>query len=119
MRNGSNEPGHFGGKIKPPFHDESDDRAKSGTGRNTEHVRIGQRIAKQSLEADAGDGKRSPDEDGKQNARQADAEDNHAVVTGERTGAMKKEADEVLAEAVQRNLEPRRVSWPRQRQRKE
>ena len=39
--NGSNEPGHFGGKIKPPFHDESDDRAKSGTGRNTEHVRIG------------------------------------------------------------------------------
>jgi len=72
---------------------------------NTEHVRIGQRIAKQSLEADASDGKRSPDEDSKQNARQADAEDNHAVVTGERTGAMKKEADEVLAEAVQRNLD--------------
>lgn len=83
--------------------DQSDDGADGSAAGNAENIGIRERIAKQGLKADAGDGERSPDKNAEKNARQTDIENNELIFAGELAGLAKEDAEEIAAQAVERD----------------
>src|SRR5260221_486014 len=80
--------------------DESEDGSEGGTHGNAENVGVGEWVAKQGLVAGSGHGESRPDDNGEENARQANLNDDHAVITGESLGLVKQDANQISAGAV-------------------
>src|ERR1700722_14203475 len=89
------------------------DRAHRSTAGNAENIRICKRITQQRLKTGSCNSQRSAYEDAEQNARQTNIEDDEAVIAGERTGLMESEANQIIGQAVERNL--KRAKLQRQR----
>jgi hypothetical protein len=85
------------------FEDQGENSANRRATGNAEDVGIGERIAQQSLETRAGNGKRSAHEDGQKNPWQADIENDEAIFAGELAGLAKGNANQVVTEAVEGN----------------
>src|SRR6266478_1476547 len=93
----SNQRGEPCGKGEVRLGNQSENGAKRGATGDAENVGIGEGIAEQGLEAGASDGKRGADYDGQKDARQANFDNDHAVIAGERAGLTQQDADEVAA----------------------
>src|ERR1700704_2934868 len=76
---------------------------KSSATGYSEDVRVGQWIAKQRLKAGASNGERCTDDNREKNAREANFDDDHAVVAGEGVGLVEQNADQITPETVQGN----------------
>src|SRR5208282_1318893 len=87
------------------FRDQGRNGANRGTRRNAKDIRIRKRVAQKRLETCASDRQGGAHDDGEQDARQADVQDDHAVVSGDRAGLVKHQANQVAAEAIERDLD--------------
>src|SRR4029077_15756736 len=85
------------------FGDQGEDSPQGGANGNAENVGIGERVAEQGLKTGSGDGERRANNNGEENARQANIDHDHAVVAGDLSGLAKKSGNEVAAQAIKRN----------------
>ena len=101
--NGSKKSGDGRCEGQMRLDDESDDGTDSSAAGDAENVRVRQRIAQQGLKAGTGYGKRCADKNREKNARQANVKNNELVFARELAGLAKKNAEEIVAEAVERD----------------
>src|SRR5271167_2065179 len=85
------------------LNNQGDDSANGRATRNAKNIRIRQRISQQRLKTGARNGKRCPNKNSKQNARQPDIENDELIFAGELAGLAKKDAEQIVAQAVERH----------------